>query len=66
MIEKIPAIATIGFDPVAAFVQQRMVGATQKHEIRQRSFATVGPALDVMSVDVAAVRATRETAGAIA
>ena len=66
MIEKIPAIAAVGFDPAAAFVQQRMVRTAQQHEIRQRRFATVGPVLNVMTVNVATVGTTGKPAGAIA
>ena len=66
MIEKIPAMGIVSFDPAAAFVQQRMVSTTQQHEIRQRCFATVGPMLDVMTVDVTAVRATGKPARTIA
>ena len=62
MIKKIPTIYTLGFDATATFVQQGMVRTTQQHKIRQRSWATVGPVLDVMTVDVTAVRATGETA----
>ena len=65
MIEEIPAIAIIGFDPAASFMEHRVVSATQQHKIRQRRFATVGPVLNVMTVDVAAVRATGKTACAI-
>ena len=66
MIEEIPAMKIVGFDPTGAFVQQCMVRTTQQHEIRQRRFATVGPVLDVMTVDVTAVRATGKPARAIA
>ncbi len=66
VVEKIPAIGTVCFDPAAAFVQQRMVGTTQQHEVRQLRFATVGPVLDMMTVDVAAMRATRKAARTIA
>ncbi len=41
----------------AAFVQQRMVLTVQQQKIRQACFATIGPVPDVMTVDVAAVRA---------
>ncbi len=66
MVEKSPAVGTVYCDPAATFVQQRMVGTTQQHEIRQRGFAIVGPVLNVMAVDVAAVGVSRATAGAVA
>ena len=66
MIKKIPTIDSIGFNSAAAFVQHCVVCTAQQHEIRQRSFAAVGPVLDVMTVDVAAVRATGKPARTIA
>ncbi len=62
----IPPMRTVCFNAAAAVVQQRVVSTTQQHENRQRGFATVGPVIDVMAVDVASVRATRKTAGAVA
>ncbi len=66
MVVEVPAIGTVGFDPAAAFVQQRMVGTAQQHEISQRRFVAVGPVLDMMTVDVTAVRASGKPARAIA
>ncbi len=66
VVEKIPAVGTVGFNSTATFMQQRMVSATQQHKIRQRRFATVGPVLDVMTVDVTAVRATGKPARPVA
>ncbi len=66
VVEKVPAMRTICFDPTAAFMQQRMVGTAQQHEIRQLGFSAVGPVLNVVAVDIAAVGATRKSARAIA
>ena len=65
MIEEIPAIATVGFDSAAAFVQECMVRTTQRHEIRQRCFTAIGPVLSVMAVYVAAVRTTGKAARSV-
>ena len=65
MIEEIPALATVGFDPAATFVQQCMVRTTLQHKVGQRRFAAIGTVRNVMPVDVTTVRATRETARAV-
>ena len=66
VVEKIPAMGIVSFDPAATFVQHCVVCTAQQHEIRQRRCATVGPMLNVMTVDVTAMRATGKPARTIA
>ena len=58
MIEKISAIATIGFDPTVALVQRSIETSVYQREIGPRRCTTIGPVLSVMAVGIAAVRAT--------
>jgi hypothetical protein len=46
-------------------VDQTMMAAAEEAQVPERRFASVCPVLDVMAVDVDAVRATREAAAAV-
>ena len=50
----------------AAFVDEAVVIAAEKHEILQTGGAAVGPVDDVVTVDVAALGAARKTTAVVA
>ena len=66
LIEKMQVMGTVGLDAAVTHVQRRAVSASYQHKIRQHIFASDNPVLDVMTSEVAAVGATRQTARAIA
>ena len=60
------AIGRGGMDREAALVKQSVVVRAEQREIVEAGLPAVRPVLDVMRVNVARVRATRERATAIA
>jgi len=59
------SVVGVGFDGVAAFVDEAVVVPAEEDEVVEAGVAAVGPVLAVVGVEVAAVRAAGPLAGCV-